>query len=309
MATNTKFGSLTDGFWVRSVCGADDANLKIENTDGGVNSAGGIYFVRQGDPRGAITCDYFTGISFWMKDGAGGFTRHFVIDDAGNVGIGTGTSPATKLHVIGNGQVVRIGGTDHAYIAWYPDGTSTRKAYTGFAGAADDQFSIVNEIATTGDIYITNGSGAKVRFTAIGTTASAANAFLDSGNNNSLLRSTSSRRYKKNIKDSGLDTSRIYNLRPVEFDDKTLGTHHIGLVAEEVAEQIPELVHWTPEKSIDPESTNNTLVPDSVQYPLIGVFLISEMKKLKDQVDAQQKTISVLLNRLEALEKTQSKDP
>jgi hypothetical protein len=68
-------------------------------------------------------------------------------DFTGSVGIGTST-PGTKLHVAGNDAVVNIEGTDHAYLQWYPDGLAAgRKAWMGFGGATDNNFTIANQIS------------------------------------------------------------------------------------------------------------------------------------------------------------------
>lgn len=78
-------------------------------------------------------------------------------------------------------------------------------------------------------------------FPGIGTTASAANAFLDSGNNNNLLRSTSSLRYKTDLVDMSLEEARNIALGRRVFSYKSTSeadnpeTRWIGLAAEEVA--------------------------------------------------------------------------
>jgi len=128
-------------------------------------------------------------------------------------------------------------------------------------------------------------SAKEVYFPNISTTGSAANAFLDSGNSNQLLRSTSSARYKMNIEDMNIDSSKIFSLRPVEFDDRNRGTHHFGLVAEEVAEILPELVQFAPEKCLIPDSDSDKKVPDGVQYQLLSVLLLNEVKKLNKEIE------------------------
>ena len=117
----------------------------------------------------------------------------------------------------------------------------------------------------------------------IGTTASAANAFINSASTpaNQLLRSTSSRRYKRDIRDIPKQISeKVLELRPVlykskaEADDQNKDWY--GLIAEEVAEIDPGLVHWT---ELDGE-----LVPDGVQYDRLSVLLLSEIKELKQKL-------------------------
>ncbi len=46
------------------------------------------------------------------------------------------------------GSILRLEGTDHGYIEWYPDGAAAgRKAWTGFGGASDNNFQITNQIS------------------------------------------------------------------------------------------------------------------------------------------------------------------
>ena len=71
-----------------------------------------------------------------------------ITESGSNVGIGT-TSPSSKLHVNGlvkavnNGTSLSLIGTDHTYMAFYPQGESAgRKAYIGMAGANTNTLSI-----------------------------------------------------------------------------------------------------------------------------------------------------------------------
>lgn len=95
---------------------------------------------------------------------------------------------------------------------------------------------------------ITVSSAAAVAFPAVGTTASAANAFLDNANSNNLLRSTSSARYKHDIQPIA-DAASVLTLRPVRYRSKAAADRAdwswYGLIAEEVAAVDPRLVHWS----------------------------------------------------------------
>ena len=124
-------------------------------------------------------------------------------------------------------------------------------------------------------------SSGAIHFPSIGTTASAANAFLDSGATpaNQLLRSTSSLQYKTDVIDlTEADAYKALDLRPItykslaEADDQT--KTHFGLIAEEVAEIEPRLVHYADGK------------PDGVQYERLCVLLLKVVKDLKGEVDA-----------------------
>jgi hypothetical protein len=75
----------------------------------------------------------------------------------GNVGIGT-TTPAAKLHVKSNGPILRLEGSDHAYLEWFPLGSSTRYGYMGFpnAAAAPTQLTFMNQFPTGSIAFGTN---------------------------------------------------------------------------------------------------------------------------------------------------------
>lgn len=127
------------------------------------------------------------------------------------------------------------------------------------------------------------------------TTASAANAFIDSSTYQ-IRRSTSSRRYKVNIVDERSDLDAFRQLRPVRFQDR--GQHeelgdaapwYIGLIAEEVDELgLTELVAYQ-------ETEDGGVRPDAVQYDRLTIGLLQLARAQQGQLDA-------LATRLEQLE-------
>lgn len=152
-------------------------------------------------------------------------------------------------------------------------------------------------------------NGGNIYMTGAGTTASAANAFLDSGSTpaNELLRSTSSIRYKRDVED--LDFGAAQNLlkaRPVWYRsaiERDRQDHsHYGLIAEELAEIDPRLVQWgyTPEafdhveiKDEDGKVTSTQTVlkkgavkvPDGVTYDRLTVLLLKLVQDLTARVE------------------------
>lgn len=87
---------------------------------------------------------------------------------------------------------------------------------------------------------------------------------------------SSSARYKENIQN--LTSSRVLELQPVSFQYKQNGHHSIGLIAEQVADIMPELAvkdaqGW----------------PETVKYHELPVLLLVEIKKLRAELDALKK--------------------
>jgi hypothetical protein len=97
------------------------------------------------------------------------------VTSTGNVGIGT-SNPGYKLHVngdtffngssivSGNGQVLTINGTNHAYYAWSI--ANTRKAYAGFGSSGSTTFELINE--NTGGFIIGTNGGQQIIITSAG---------------------------------------------------------------------------------------------------------------------------------------------
>lgn len=184
---------------------------------------------------------------------------------------------------------------------------------------ADSAATTANGTDVTPTERVRYASGGEVYFMGVGTTASAANAFINNASSpvNQLLRSTSSRRYKKDIEP--VATARVeaamQGLRPIwyrskaEADNKAWSWY--GLIAEEVAEVEPRLVHWSyadedyqdaevevevlaevdgemrPVKQLRIERVlkdNARLRPDGVQYERLAVLLLAEVQALRARV-------------------------
>ena len=64
----------------------------------------------------------------------------------------------------------------------------------------------------------------------------------------------------------------VYKLRPVSFTWKGNKQEDFGLIAEEVDEVIPKLVHYQDDK------------PESVAYDKLSVLLLLEITKLKEEI-------------------------
>ena len=111
-----------------------------------------------------------------------------------------------------------------------------------------------------------------------------------------LGTTTSSRRFKQDVRDMGEASSALARLRPVtfryksEYDDGT-GLRQYGLVAEEVAEVYPELVQYS-----------KTEEPLAVRYHLVNAMLLNEVQKQQRTIEQRQEAIADLTTRLARLE-------
>lgn len=70
-------------------------------------------------------------------------------------GIGT-TTPVTKLHVKSNGPTFRLEGTDHTYMEFYPQGSTTRFGWIGFPSSNSNDLTISSQNASGSLIFNTN---------------------------------------------------------------------------------------------------------------------------------------------------------
>ena len=108
-----------------------------------------------------------------------------------------------------------------------------------------------------------------------------------------LQRATSNEKHKKDIKDLEMDTTKIFQLRPRAFQwdhkiieltnengkiikpGKIITKDHVGLIAEEVEAILPEFASHNIE----------TGEPDGIEWNTITTGLITEVKKLRNEVN------------------------
>ncbi|MCC7179330.1 MAG: tail fiber domain-containing protein [Acidobacteria bacterium] len=108
---------------------------------------------------------------------------------------------------------------------------------------------------------------------------------------------SSSRRTKDHIEDLGTVSRAIFDLRPVSFTykqpfaDGSKPTQY-GLIAEEVAEVLPELVAYDGEGQ-----------PETVKYHVLPTLLLAEVQRLEHERAAQAREIAELRSLLEQLQR------
>lgn len=100
-----------------------------------------------------------------------------------------------------------------------------------------------------------------------------------------LMRNTSSRRFKENIKSYQFGR-RALGLKPVEYD-RIGGGHEYGLIAEQVFEHVPEIVTWFKHPDSDDEA-----VIDGVRYDLLSVALLDIVRDQEERILALEAALS-----------------
>lgn len=85
------------------------------------------------------------------------FLLFFSYTAIAQTGIGT-TTPAVKLHVKSNGPTFRLEGSDHTYMEFYPQGSSTRFGWFGFPSANSNDLILSNQNASGSLAFNTNNS-------------------------------------------------------------------------------------------------------------------------------------------------------
>ena len=124
--------------------------------------------------------------------------------------------------------------------------------------------------------------------------ATASTVFVDV--NGQLGTIKSSRRYKEDIQSMGSVSEKLFGLRPVTFrymqpfDDGSKPVQY-GLIAEEVAEVMPELVVYGEDGK-----------PETVSYHLLATLLLNEVQKEHRVVEALRRDNDAQAARMAALE-------
>jgi len=174
---------------------------------------------------------------------------------------------------VGSGALLSTTASDNIALGHYAGKLAETGGHNIFIG---------NEgaIADANSIKIGNESHSKTFIDGIlGVTLpmSGTTVFID--NDNQLGTMTSSRRFKNEIEDMGSASSDLANLRPVTFryTEEAIGDgprpRQFGLIAEEVAEVLPDLVVYDEEGQ-----------PYSVKYHLLAPMLLNEVQRLSRRV-------------------------
>jgi hypothetical protein len=208
----------------------------------------------------------------------------------GAAALAANSSAAGGNTAVGYAALVSSTGSNNIGIglgAGVNQGAGSHNIYIGNAGVNGESntIRIGNASFQDGGTIITGISG----LTAIG----GAPVYVTGGGR--LGTSTSSsRRFKQDIRDIAGESDRLMGLRPVAFRYKPefdpTGVNQYGLIAEEVAEVYPDLV-----------TSDRDGQPEGVRYHLITPLLLNEVQKQSRAMEAQEKTIEQQKAEIEGL--------
>jgi len=197
---------------------------------------------------------------------------------SGNIGIG---NVALENITTGSGNI-GIGNDAGMNVS-----SGSNNIYIGNAGFANESGQIrIGTVANiTSGTVIVGISG----FTSVG----GAPVLVNGGGR--LGTTTSSRRFKDDIRDIAAQSDGLMKLRPVAFRYKPeidpTGFKEYGLVAEEVAQVYPEMV-------INDDQGR----PETIRYQLLDPLLLNELQKQHRNIEAQQTEIDRLKAELAKLQ-------
>lgn len=225
-----------------------------------------------------------------------------VVDDSGKVGIGT-VNPTAKLHAAGSGGIAnlqRSSSSGTAYIQFL-DQDGNAFGYVGQGGAGADNLQVASyhgAAAVYGAGAYLDGSASVNGFAAVRPLSSGGNTniciFMGGPSSAYAILATcsSSHRYKEDISPLHPDFDQLLKLQGIKFKWKDRDEKGVGLIAEDVAERIPELVTYKDGKI------------EGVEYRLLSVFLLELVKKQDLQIKDQKNQIEGLWREVKDIRST-----
>jgi hypothetical protein len=114
---------------------------------------------------------------------------------------------------------------------------------------------------------------------------------IENATTKEIRYNSSSKRYKKNIKNKLINSNLIYKLRLTEYDalDDDTKTNILGYIAEEVAELAPEFAGY-----IKDEEGN--MIPDCIDWFKILMYAVEELKQHNKQIKDIYQRLKILEN-------------
>lgn len=203
----------------------------------------------------------------------------------------TANGPSAEGHVVNKAYADNLGESGYAI--------STIMRRDGGGRAHVNGPTTATHVANKGYVDAVVGSGGQAdgpTSSAYGRSATGSGLYAVWMNSSlQFMRNTSSRRYKENITAADLDTEDVLAIQAVEYD-RIGGEREFGLIAEQVAETLPEIVTYFHEEGEDEPRI------DGVRYDLLSVALLQVAQRERAARVAQDKAIASLLARIESLE-------
>ena len=280
-----------------SSAGGSPANLFLQGSnsyDSGY-SGGGIFFLGEyqsgantafaavsGIKENTTSGQYGGAVTFFTRtNGSGaGAAERMRISSTGNVGIGT-NSPSQPLHIKSATPSILFTDSSNGELGYIGDGADF---LTSNSITDADTFGIRSSGAIT---FGTNGNNGRMVITSAGNVGiRTATPSFHLEVNGTFYSAGSSREYKEDISDLEIDSSLIYNLRPVSYNLKDEFKHlgydlggdkQLGLISEEVNDIIPELAIIKDGK------------PKNVDYEKLSILLLKEVQNLRVEIDNLKK--------------------
>jgi hypothetical protein len=316
-ATNELFGPKANGAWPQgiSLVGPSGANglpgpagpTGPQGPQGPTGPAGGGMTVNCGT---AFNSNYTI-----RGDGSGTYecTNALVVTSTGKVGIGN-TSPSSSFDLnIGSGGFLVDGSTTTSNIAGkLRVGSTSSSTYDltvdGHAYLTSGLRVGTTTTPATGGVLANGVIESNTRFIQ-GSSTSGTGTVMIRTSGGELRPQSSTKFVKDNIVDLNFSKEQVFKLRPVMYNLKPAlgGDREIGLIAEEVEEALPELVIYGPERQWIgntgiPQTDENgkeilnkdKLVPYSVYYDRLPVYLLSIIKEQEARLNQLEKKIADL---------------
>ena len=270
---------------------ATGADSLRENTTGFSNTAigyGALLFNTTGSGNTAIgETALWSNDSGFQNTASGDGTLLDNTTGSRNTAIGSSAlrfnTTGDRNTALGFGAGASTGGSDSIFIGSGADGLAGDSNVIRIGGATvGSGFGEQNRAFINGIRGVTTGI------------ADAVPVLIDSAGQLGTI--SSSRRFKKEIEDMGEASTHLLDLRPVTFryrQDSMQGVQPLqfGLIAEEVATILPELVVYDAENR-----------PETVRYHLLASMLLNELQKQAQLNREQQQLLHALATRLESLQ-------
>ena len=189
----------------------------------------------------------------------------------------------------GGSERARIDASGNLLVGSTSSPATARTYLKGVSATSSDFALLVQNSASTDMNYVRNdglfSTGVASQSPYNKTTASAANVFVDSGG--VLNRSTSSIKYKQNVKDAVHGLSDLLNLRAVTYEGKSeedAGKTFGGLIAEEVHNAgLNEFVQYADDGS-----------PDALAYGNMVSLCIKAIQEQQQMIETLQAKVAAL---------------